>query len=511
MKHIPTTMYKNNSRISGKFKGCISLQLLCNLIGLKLEIGYYYYTEPNINENRATMKHKLLILVTFLIFQTSYGQNLPLLKISNDSNYIVTQRNEPFFWLGGTAWELIHRLDREEVDKYLTDRAEKGFTVIQTVILAELDGLNTPNSYGEKPLINNDPTKLNENYLKHVDYVLNKTNELGLYIGLLPTWGDKFNQKWGTGPEIFDSSNAEVYGELLAKRFMSYNNLIWILGGDRAPENENHYAIIRAMAKGIRKVDSLHLVTYHPVGAKKATDFFDEKWLDLDMYQSGHSRTAKEYSYVVESKNSKVTRPIINGEARYENIPDRFWENQTHDWLDDADVRVSAYWSIIAGAAGYTYGCNDIWQMYDVNRKPIIKARTDWQIALELPGSSQMKYMKEVFELFPWQKMIHNQTLILNNNPEDESHILCAIGENKNFVVAYTPIGNPVKIDLSKIISDKVKAFWFNPRSGKVSHIGDFETKVPYEFKPWSNGWGSDFLLILVAEELSIDFEAFNK
>ena len=25
----------------------------------------------------------------------------------------------------------------------------------------------------------------------------------GLHVGLLPTWGDKFNKKWGTGPEIF--------------------------------------------------------------------------------------------------------------------------------------------------------------------------------------------------------------------------------------------------------------------------------------------------------------------
>ena len=35
----------------------------------------------------------------------------------------------------------------------------------------------------------------------------------------------------------------------------------------------------------------------------------------------------------------------------------------------DSDVRVSAYWSMISGAAGYTYGCNDIWQMYDIDKK----------------------------------------------------------------------------------------------------------------------------------------------
>jgi hypothetical protein len=457
------------------------------------------------------MKHILLVLVTCLISQISYGQNLPLLKISSDGSYIVNEDNEPFFWLGGTAWELIHRLDREEVDKYLTDRAKKGFTVIQTVILAELDGSNTPNAYGEKPLLDNDPTKLNEDFFVHVDYVLKKANELGLYIALLPSWGDKFNKKWGAGPEVFNPANSKTYGELLAKRYVAHNNLIWILGGDRALENENHYEIIRAMAKGIREVDSRHLITFHPVGAKKATDFFNDKWLDLDMFQSGHSRTAREYLYVIDSKKSTIPRPVINGEARYENIRDRFWENKSYGWLDDADVRVSAYWSMLAGAAGYTYGCNDIWQMYDINREPIINARTGWQAALQLPGSSQMGYMKQIFGRLPWQKMVLDQSLILNNNIQDESYMLCAIDRDQQFVVAYTPIGNPIKVDLSKIDSKKIKAFWFNPRSGKIIHTGDFETNSPHEFKPWSNGWGSDFLLILTAENYRIDFKELNE
>jgi len=451
------------------------------------------------------MKQTLLLIVTFSIFQISFGQNLPLLKISNDSNYIVTQLNKPFFWLGGTAWELIHRLDRNEVDKYLTNRSKKGFTVIQTVILAELDGLNTPNAYGETPLINNDPTKLNENYFKHVDYVLNKANELGLYIGILPTWGDKFNKKWGDGPEIFNQKNAKIYGELLAKRFLSHNNLIWILGGDRKPEDKKHYDIIRAMADGIRSIDSIHLITYHPEGGTKATDYLDEKWLDIDMYQSGHDRNSKEYSYVVESKKSKSARPIINGEARYENIPNRFWEKPIYEWLDDADVRISAYWSLISGAAGYTYGCNDIWQMYDINKGPRLFARTDWQVALDLPGSSQMKYMKDLFELFPWQKMTYDPTLILNDNPEDESYIVCALGEKKDFAIFYTPTGKAINVDLTKFDNKKLEAFWFNPRSGKVKSIGTFESNKPRVFKPWSSGWGSDFLLLIVKTDFPVN------
>ncbi len=429
------------------------------------------------------------------------ANNTPLLKISDDRKYIVTENNEPFFWLGGTAWELIHRLNKQEIDQYLTDRAEKGFTIIQTVILAELDGLNTPNAYGEKPLIDNDPGKLNEKYFEYVDYVINRAKEFGLYIALLPTWGDKYNKKWGSGPEIFNSENAEIYGALLAKRYISCSNIIWILGGDRIPENENHNEVIRAMAKGIRKIDSLHLISYHPIGGVLASDYYNENWLDLDMFQSGHNLTGKDYQFVMKSKKSKPVRPVINGEARYENIPDRFWEKDELIWLEAADVRITAYWSMLAGAAGYTYGCNDIWQMYSIDKKPVIHARTDWKVAMHLPGSTHMKYMKELLTTFPWQKMDNDQSLILNENPEDDSYIICAFSHDKDFIIAYTPLGKPINLDISGMKAQKVLAFWYNPRSGKSKQIGGYSITDKPEFMPWSTGKGSDFVLIIIDEK----------
>ena len=52
------------------------------------------------------------------------------MRISDDRRYLVTQDGEPFFWLGGTAWELIHRLNKEEII-ILTDRASKGFQLFR--------------------------------------------------------------------------------------------------------------------------------------------------------------------------------------------------------------------------------------------------------------------------------------------------------------------------------------------------------------------------------------------
>ena len=189
-----------------------------------------------------------------------------MLKISDNKRFLSYADGKPFFYLGDTAWELFHRCTKEETRTYLKDRADKGFTVIQAVVLAEVDGIRTPNAYGETPLHDNDPLKPNEAYFAHVDWVVNLAESLGLYIGMLPTWGDKWNKKWGEGPEIFTRENARPYGKWLANRYKS-KPIIWITGGDRPVETDTHRSVVSNMAEGLRDGDGgAHLISFHPMG-----------------------------------------------------------------------------------------------------------------------------------------------------------------------------------------------------------------------------------------------------
>jgi len=180
-----------------------------------------------------------MVLLAFIAAQASLAQEAGTsLSVSPDQRYLVYPDGQPFFYLGDTAWELFHRLDRKDADRYLEDRAEKGFTVIQAVVLAEMDGLNTPNAYGHRPLIENDPTRPDvregerNDYWDQVDYIVHRAAELGMFVGMLPTWGDKWVKRWGVGPEIFSPENAESYGEWLGRRYRD-DPIIWILGGDQ--------------------------------------------------------------------------------------------------------------------------------------------------------------------------------------------------------------------------------------------------------------------------------------
>ena len=188
------------------------------------------------------------------------------LAVSNNRRFLIHEDGTPFFYLGDTAWEMFHRLNREEADIYLRNRAEKKYTVIQAVVLAEFDGLNTPNAYVQTPLHSNDPTRPNEIYFRHVDWIVDRAAELGIWMGMLPTWGDKWNAKWGKGPVIFTPQNAAVYGEFLGHRYRD-KPIIWIMGGDRPVESEEQRSIMNSMAGGIKRGDNgQHLMTFHPCG-----------------------------------------------------------------------------------------------------------------------------------------------------------------------------------------------------------------------------------------------------
>ena len=145
---------------------------------------------------------------------------------------------------------------------------------------------------------NNDPATPDvrdgpdNDYWDHVDFVVNQAGALGMYIGFLPTWGDKWNIKRGAGPEIFTPQNAEVYGAWLGRRYRNTPNIVWILGGDRPIDTDTHKEIIRAMARGLRAGDGgAHLMTFHPPGANSSSTWLhDEPWLDFNMRQNGHAR-----------------------------------------------------------------------------------------------------------------------------------------------------------------------------------------------------------------------------
>ena len=421
------------------------------------------------------------------------------LYVVPDKRTLTQGDGKPFFWLGDTAWELVHRLNREETDFYLKNRADKGFTVIQTVVLAELEGLTKPNQFGHLPLRNNDPTQPNEAYFLHLDYVVKKANSLGMVVGLLPTWGDKFNKKWGNDPEIFTPQNAKTYGEFLGKRYKN-SGIIWIMGGDRNPETEKHFEIVKAMGEGVRLGNAAtQLMTYHPMGPGNSAAFFHkDNWLAINMVQSGHE-TKNLKNYVAQRQNYALfpVKPTLDGEPRYEDHPVGF--KVENDYFTSHDVRQAAWWAVLSGACGHTYGNHNVWQMFDANKNlGISSPRTHWRRALDHEGAFQVGFIRKLMDSHPWPQLLPDQSSIKNENSEGAGYQVAALGENRDFMFVYTPTGKSVEVDLSQFLAPKLLAYWFNPRDGQTTKIGYFaQTDSMQRFKTPVACPTCDWLLVL--------------
>jgi Protein of unknown function (DUF4038)/Putative collagen-binding domain of a collagenase len=482
------------------------------------------------NEMQIVKKGFLLMLFLIFLFETVDSQQIwthGRLKASENGHFLVFDDGSPFFWLGDTGWELFHRLNRNEAVSYLKKRKEQGFNVIQAVLLSELDGLSVPNAYGSLPLIGSDPTKLNitfgndttkageYDYWDHVDYIIKKAEELGIFIGLLPCWGEYVIPREGRA--IFNTvTQAYTYGNILGKRYHLQRNIIWILGGDRLPdERSNGIELWRAMAKGIAdgtngvndlncKTDySTTLMSYHCF-ASSSQWFQNDTWLDFNMWGSYHSdfSITRAFEQPLADWTLPNPKPTLNSEPAYEEHAVNWLRNNGN--FTSYDVRQIAYWSVFAGAFGHTYGCNPVWQFYDKNREPITFVNKYWMDALNDEGANQLKYLKNLIESRPMLERIPDQSIIVNVIGTGSNH--CAASRGKNYIFVYIPTGYPVTIQMGKISGDSVIANWYNPRTGEMKKIGEYRNSGEMEFTPdgiskelnWlKTGRGCDWVLVL--------------
>jgi hypothetical protein len=427
------------------------------------------------------------------------------LKVSDNNHFLVFEDGTPFFYLGDTAWELFHRLDKNDTEKYLENRRQKGYTVIQAVALAELDGLNVPNAEGNKPLIDNDPTKPNEVYFQHVDWVIKKAAEKGIFIGLLPTWGDKYNKKWGVGPEIFTPENAKLFGMYLGKRYKNQPNIIWILGGDRPLENDLHKQIIEQMAIGIKEADGgSHLISFHPQGGQGSSQYFhNSDWLDFNMRQNGHSPSFSERYYMTrEDYNLMPTKPVMDAEPIYEDHPINF-NPDANGHSTAAEVRRPLYWNLFTGAFGHTYGHHSVWQMYSQGKEPINRPLMPWSEAIDQPGAGQMIYGRLLMESRPFLSRIPDNSIIVPDVfptavPGAGAYQFVATRDvDGTYAMVYVPIGRRFTVNMSVIKGNEVVAWWYNVRNGMATQLGKFSNVGTQSFISPEPGEALDWVLVL--------------
>jgi hypothetical protein len=382
---------------------------------------------------------------------------------------------------------------------------------IQAVALAELDGVTDPNAQGDLPLIDKDPSKpavtpgsdpsntVAYDYWDHVDYVIDQANARGMYMALLPTWGRWVNNNGRTDESLLTPANAQGFGEFLGKRY-GRKSIIWVLGGDRTPTGFE--ATWRALAKGIAigvsgKEDySAVMMTFHPRGAETSSTWFhNDEWLDFNMHQTGHGLTEKVLSWdrIRADYERTPVKPVMDGEPLYEDHPLAFRARE-FGYSFDAHVRQRAWWAVFAGGCGHTYGNHSVWQMYGPGRRAVNGPLLYWNEAIDRPGAAQMQYLRALIESRPYFSRVPDPAMI-ESVLHGADRIEATRGDG--YALVYSGQGRKFTADLGRVGAARLKAWWYNPRTGTSSEIETIEGQGKREFVCPSEGFGSDWVLVL--------------
>jgi hypothetical protein len=459
------------------------------------------------------IRHLYVFCICFLFAaQSGFSQskNLPKLKVSKNQHYFTTEDGKPFFWLGDTGWLTFGKLDREGVDKYFQDRKAKGFNVVQVMVLHNINAVNV---YGDKALVNEDVSKpINTpgnnfnnkeeyDYWDHVDYTLEVAQKNGIYVAMVPVWGTNVAK----GDKV-SKEQAIQYAKFLADRYKNRTNIIWLNGGDT--HGNEFKDIWNAIGNTLKNNNPDKLVTFHPFGRTDSSDdYHTATWLDFNMFQSGHRRYDQDsvkpfkednYKFVQRDLALKPTKPTLDGEPSYEGIPHGLHDTLQPLWKA-SDVRRYGYWSVFAGAAGYTYGHNAVMQMFRKGDKPAYGNKVFWYDAINAPGARQMVYLKKMMLEFPYFERVPDQSLIAN---QGEKYDYLVATKGKNYALIYTYTGRKIAVNMGKIAGDKVTATWYNPSNGQKTKIGIFTNKGVQEFQPSGKKEdGNDWVLILTSNK----------
>lgn len=164
---------------------------------------------------------------------------------------------------------------------YFANRAAKGFTAIQSVIVRSPEGGSMAHAYGFEPFENGDWSQprlrpgANDDYWDHIDWSLAEAKRQGLRMAALPCWLDAVTDD---NPMVRDPGVAYRYGHFLGTRYGQEPHLIWVLGGDawqkeRNVDTPSRLALVRAMAEGIADGDG-------GVDLSKSPGTLTVEWID---------------------------------------------------------------------------------------------------------------------------------------------------------------------------------------------------------------------------------------
>jgi hypothetical protein len=427
------------------------------------------------------------VMITVLVMPAAKGQSggsVTQLTLSENHRYLVDQNHVPYLLQGDAGWSLIVVPSDQEVEQYLKNRRDKGFNAVLVELIEHKYSKKPPlNVAGDAPFLTpGDFTTPNEKYFVHADWVIRKAGEYGLQVLLTPIYLGYLGTDEGWIEELkkLKPEKCLEYGQFLGKRYKDFDNIIWVMGGDRNPSDVIEK--IDLIALGIREFDKRHLFTAHGNSEPSTPEQFgSDGWLDINSSYSCetvHERLFRDY-------NHQPALPTFLIESCYEG------EHNS----SEVQIRRQAYWAVLCGGFGHIFGNNPLWHFEGPSLYPF---EGTWEMAMDLLGSQSMMHWGKLFRSRRWFDLIPDQKheVVIAGIGEFLGNDYLAAGRtlDGSTVIAYMPTKRTIKVDMSKVSGAQAVAWWFDPRSGRATEAGAFPTTGILEFTPPAEG---DWVLVL--------------
>ena len=107
--------------------------------------------------------------------------------------------------------------------------------------------------------------------------------------------------------------------------------------------------------------------------------------------------------------------------------------------------------------------------MWAPGREPVLGADTPWSEAIHHPGAFQMGH----------------------------GFVRAAVARDRSFAFVYSPVGEAVSLDQSRLGARDLTAWWFDPRYGRAYFVHTGVGTAIQVFTPPSSGRACDWVLVL--------------
>jgi hypothetical protein len=419
------------------------------------------------------------------------------IRVSRNRRYFVHADGTPFFWLGDTHWQMadwerLHENNaadgagRSQFHQLVDDRAAKGFSVYQNYFTGHLRHWWRDDRYACI-----DPTRFREVLDPMLNHLADRGFVIAQGIGL-----------YNTSLRLPRQSLVRL-AEYVAARYGAHP-LVWFTAQEvnlppRRGKPRTDLAAWAAAAEAFAKGNGYG----HPVGGHmfpgRPTVWGKEPWHTWFPLQGGHTnrgpRSHADYRFYW---NYRPRKPCLETEAMYEQIicgPRK---------ATAADVRHVAWKALLSGSYGFTYGAAAVWLFKwdkEDRRGHRYNPGTWWHEGMNLPGSAQMRHLRDFFTALDWWKLEPRFAAPKwCRFVEPERTVLATEGVRRVMIYAY---GKQRMLGSLRRLAPSAMYFasWFDPRKGVATKIQKLSTTGAGDLTLPSKPDADDWVLLLTMDE----------